>query len=96
MKLERCGVGHQKYPFCESDPIHSHLNAFDLVWLSQSAWYFKDADMLAASFRAWFGSDAAETGWRYDSAFVNFVQSGYEPTAFWVRNDHYDVDVVVI
>ena len=46
--------------------------------------------------RAWFGSDNAETGWRYDSAFVNFVQSGYEPTAFWVRNDHYDVDVVVI
>jgi len=89
-------LGHRTYPFCEMREVNGYLNAFDLVWLSQSGWYFKDPEILANSFRAWFGSNDTETGWRYNDTKVNFVENEYAPTVFHVRNERFLLDVVVI
>ena len=89
-------LGKNQYPFCHSAEVNQYLNAFDLIWLSQSAWYFEDSEKLQNSFRMWFGDNDTETGWKYNDSMIQFVTNGYEPTAYHIENTKHHIDLVVI
>eukprot|EP01083_Nonionella_stella_P128630 389825_1 len=91
-------LGQDQYPFCRATQINGYLNAFDLMWLSQSGWYFEDTYMLEMGFTAWFGD--SDTGWDYNRTLVNFVTASdthiYEPTAYYIENTKHNIDLIVI
>ena len=89
-------LGRNQYPFCHATKINGYINGFDLIYLSQSGWYYSDEEILKHSFRAWFGTNDTETGWNYSSTFVRFQTGGYNPTVYYIENTKYNIDLVVI
>ena len=89
-------MGQNQYPFCHVTDINNYLNAFDLIWLSQSGWYYDNKTILTTSFRAWFGTNDTETGWDYNTTLINFNTEGYEPTAYYIENKKHKIDLIVI
>eukprot|EP01084_Bolivina_argentea_P125763 222766_1 len=90
-------TGYNQYPFCRTAYMNGYLNAYDLIWLSPSAKYVKDTNYLQMHFNAWFGAN--DTGWNYSSAIVHYVDQGDRksiPTVYYVRNEKYKIDLVVV